>query len=195
LLPQQEEVEKVDYKLFISALQDCSDLERQQGSLLSLSISILKETLGNAIWKLERPGQIQTPNYRTLYHERQLLTTHMLKTGWCKAQAEMLGEWTDSTGLYVASQMSRIHLSHENHASCRARTCLGNQIDAKTYRTQHRKVNCNCSHISVDVVNVCEVLGRGKIPRIIISKTDDGLITLHISENASYRVGVGSRPS
>ena len=181
-----DEVEKIDYKLFQTVLKNCSDTELLAGSLVGLSISILRETFRNALWQIERPDQQQPPNYRLLHHERLLLSTIMLKAGWCRVQVSMLADWTDATGLYLASRISRVHLLHEDHAPCKARACLGNQIDTSAYQTGHVVRDCDCSHISVSGASVCDVLARGKIPRVLASQTKDGSVKLEISEDAPY---------
>src|SRR5579862_2905677 len=84
--------------------------------------------------------------------------------------------------------MTRRPLPHENHISCERKTCLGNQVEQLTYKTQHVDEMCNCSHHVMDIQAVCNILESGKVPKIVISEASEGDLEFKVLADIPYVV-------
>ncbi|KAH8774243.1 hypothetical protein BGZ57DRAFT_794876, partial [Hyaloscypha finlandica] len=180
-------VQEVDYVLFHSVLENVSKSDLQQGSMIALSISIMRETLLNALWTIENPSRIATPGFRILHPVRTLLRSGMRNSGWCLAQLTGLEEWTDTTGLYLASLAGPVHRQQEDHSTCTVMRCLGNQINMQTYETRHTIAGCTCQHVAIDPGEIATVLQRGMIPRfIVLADEERATVKLKIVEDGPF---------
>jgi hypothetical protein len=154
---------------FVLAQPDISDSERDAVPLVALGVGILTETLHRAFNVIEY-SHLDTFLSHTILLDcsKQMIARQMENLGWCPHQIANLANLTDATGFYFASLVKRPYLWKENHGSCTEAICLGNQIDAKTYKTRHVKEGCSCQHIGINMTQVEAILKGGGTPRVTL---------------------------
>ncbi|CAL1709971.1 unnamed protein product [Somion occarium] len=104
----------------------------------------------------------------------------MLANGWCKSECKLL-EPMDGCYNFFATRLTRWPM---DHSKCNDFICRADQVNEETYKTVHVEPHCQCSVVTVHPEDLCKVLDKGKVPRIIISKD----FKLSMSESQPYAV-------
>ena len=92
----------------------------------------------------------------------------MLNKGWCRSECKLL-EPFDGVYNFFAGRLSSGRWPMD-HSKCNDWSCLVDQVDEKTYEIVHVERGCKCAQVKVKVDDVCAVLDKDSIPRIIITK-------------------------
>ncbi|KAI5837095.1 hypothetical protein DFP73DRAFT_487757 [Morchella snyderi] len=103
----------------------------------------------------------------------------LLGNGWCRSECKLL-ERMDGAYETFAIGLTRRKMDHNG---CNDFRCFADQVNEDVYKTVHVDAGCQCTSVVVDPEDLREVLGRGKIPRIIISKD---CTQTTVSENHPY---------
>jgi hypothetical protein len=143
-------------------------------AVVAQSISIIGDTLTNAsrrIWPFWEKLATHDPRYRfrKKFAEPAVLSIERLKqNGWCKSERMMLRQYTDSTGLFLASLLKRDAMIG-NHDRCSTYACMAMQIDEATYKPRHTMEGCLCDIVTVEGALITDVLRKEGIPCVQLS--------------------------
>lgn len=113
--------------------------------------------------------------------------TRMLAQGWCSSEITLAEHFFSATGRYFASRLKRPAVPGRLHGSCNKAKCVASQVDKATYSTRHVESDCKCSHLSVDICRVTQILDSGKVPVIRIHPLKDKNIPRRLTVESSGR--------
>ncbi|KAL7904555.1 hypothetical protein GGI35DRAFT_489670 [Trichoderma velutinum] len=64
-----------------------------------------------------------------------------------------------------------------DHRACQNNLCAADHVDDATYVTVHTEEGCKCKWVQANSEKICAMLENGKIPRIVISKDMELVVT------------------
>jgi len=131
---------------------------------VSMSIIALGYTLNQAM--LTFHGIVRTKNrwgYSTL------LKSRMLDAGWCPMDVRRSLTDMGIDGHYYIAAFPNLQAKPNSagkrlHDDCTEDRCVAQDIDEKTYVTQHAEHGCNCDNVLVDIHHVVKIIEEGGTP-------------------------------
>lgn len=100
--------------------------------------------------------------------------------GWCPSECELLERFDGAYNFFAARlRNGRLHL---DHSRCSDWMCLADQVVEEEYKTLHVQEGCRCALVKVKPEELCAVLDRGKVPRVVVSQD----MRLSVSEGGAY---------
>ncbi|KAM0501127.1 hypothetical protein D7B24_005548 [Verticillium nonalfalfae] len=131
---------------------------------VTLSFGVLGCTMDHALKDIFNLGRGRT------WGLDSLAATRMAAAGWCPRDVAVAQEFLSELPMFCASFMERRTVPFD-HWNCSSATCLLNNIDEKTYVTQHRTQGCRCHMVGVDQSEVHRIIEKGGIPVIWITNS------------------------
>ena len=104
----------------------------------------------------------------------------MRASGWCASECQLLERY-DGAYNFFAVRLSAGRLPMD-HTRCSDWACVADHVDEGTYQTNHVEPGCRCGVVEVRQEELCAVLDRGKVPRIVISKD----LKIAVSDSEPY---------
>ncbi|KAL0563941.1 hypothetical protein V5O48_018117 [Marasmius crinis-equi] len=95
-------------------------------------------------------------------------TDEMLAAGWCTSECKLLEQY-DGTYNFFAARLSSGRWRMD-HSGCHDALCAADYVNEETYTTVHVQEGCNCEWARVNQEELCAVLDRGQVPRIVVSE-------------------------
>lgn len=137
-------------------------------SELSLSILVLADSLTKA--GFEASGISFNLDWGT----SGLLVERMIGSGWCP---HVINTFTTSqqVHLHYSAETLGPPYKEKNHINCNEFTCTTDQIEEKSYITEHTEEGCQCEFKGPRINEVVEALGSGCIPLVECHETDNSL--------------------
>lgn len=126
---------------------------------LSLSIIVLADSLTKAGFEATNHA------FNLDWGVSGLLVNDMTAMGWCPHVIGTLTTTQQVHLLYSASTLGPPYLQGD-HTGCNEFICKINQIDPRTYKSEHATEGCKCDFKGPDVNEVIEALRSGHIPQI-----------------------------
>ncbi|KAI0730408.1 hypothetical protein C8Q76DRAFT_792572 [Earliella scabrosa] len=100
--------------------------------------------------------------------------------GWCPSECELLERFDGAYNFFAARlRGGRLQL---DHTRCSDRMCVADQVVEEAYETAHVQEGCRCALVRVKPEELCAVLDRGKVPRVVVSPD----LRLSVSEGGAY---------
>ncbi|EXJ76122.1 uncharacterized protein A1O5_00630 [Cladophialophora psammophila CBS 110553] len=155
------------------ALQQYLGWKTPLSDAVILSINILLRTLMHA----KRAVLIQSdfePYLSYFQCSRDVIDQHLYKRGWCRRDVARHHQGQSCLAMYFAISLGP-RLVPRDHSDCLITECLALQVDHATYKSQHTSSGCNCSHLEIDVHQVCSLINRGLTPLLKLSDSDSGV--------------------
>ena len=180
----------------------CQPVEEPLPTIL-LSIEILIETLGTTFLRPpDRHRKVTIRTTRQQYSEAdfkpsrplaredlyismssRLLTSMMLKNGWCPAQIfHALCSFPFSLCYYLA-HVQRFPREDTDHNACTERQCVAYNIVQGAYRTAHRNTCTGCKSIEAPLGEVERLVREGKIPLLRVKWSKHRELSLDVKES------------
>jgi hypothetical protein len=94
--------------------------------------------------------------------------------GWCASEVRLLEPFSGMLAFF-ATRLST-NRWQVDHARCDEWTCAADQVDELVYETVHTEAGCHCAMVDVRSEELCAVLERGVVPRVVLS--DDGVVVV-----------------
>ncbi|OCT45856.1 hypothetical protein CLCR_01428 [Cladophialophora carrionii] len=132
-----------------------------------LSITILHRTLMCAKRSMLTQSDFEP---RLNYHQgsRDILDNRLYELGWCRRDVARHHQGQSCLVMYYAISLGP-RLVPRDHSTCVDTECLALQVDHATYRAQHVTPSCACSHLAVEVNQVCSLIDQGLVPVVRLS--------------------------
>ncbi|KIW98978.1 uncharacterized protein Z519_00641 [Cladophialophora bantiana CBS 173.52] len=155
------------------ALQQYLGWKTPLSNAVILSINILHRTLMRA----KRAGLTQSdfePYLSYFQCSRDVIDQHLYERDWCRRDVARHHPGQSCLAMYFAISLGP-QVVPRDHSDCLVTECLALQVDHAAYRSQHTSSGCNCSHLEVDVHQVCSLINRGLTPLLKLSGSDSGV--------------------
>ncbi|KAK9776439.1 putative Het domain protein [Seiridium cardinale] len=109
----------------------------------------------------------------------QVIVQRMLAMGWCKQRVTFACRQFSYPALYYMSSLQRYLPRHIDHHECTNDTCKAKADDMEP---THRKLDCMCMAIEVQMSEVVRIIREGGIPLVRVQKQDQrhGVIQLEV---------------
>jgi hypothetical protein len=139
--------------------------------LLTLSLSVPDIT---ALQLLMDPMLAQS--FPMNYDELKVFASNEMRAcGWCISECQLLENFDGAYNFFAARlSLGRWQMNHEK---CSDWMCVADQVNEAVYKTVHVKEECQCAMVQVNPAELCAVLDRGKIPKIVVSKDLEVTVT------------------
>ncbi|KAM0282917.1 hypothetical protein ACHAQH_002727 [Verticillium albo-atrum] len=131
---------------------------------VTLSLGVLGCTMDHALKSIFNLGRGR------VWGLDSIAATRMAAAGWCPRDVSVAGEFLSELPMFCASFMERRTVPFD-HWNCTGATCLLNNIDEKTYVTQHRTRGCRCHMVGIDQNEVHRILEKGGIPVVWLTSS------------------------
>jgi hypothetical protein len=132
-----------------------------------LSMTILHRTLVCAKRSILTQSDFE-PNLNYHQGSREIIDKHLYELGWCRRDVARHHQGQSCLVMYYAISLGP-RLVPRDHTTCVDTECLALQVDHGTYRSQHVTPSCDCSHLAVDVHQVCALIDQGLVPVVKLS--------------------------
>jgi len=117
-----------------------------------------------------------------------IAATRMVEAGWCPRDIALTKEAYDEIPMLCASFMERRSVRFD-HRDCSSETCRLNNIDERTYVTQHRYKGCQCQFFQPNQAEICRILGEGDTPVIHLTSSGKDPYGATILDGAKVMAG------
>ena len=118
-----------------------------------------------------------------------LLIEHMWTAGWCPSATATLYKGQQLQNLYCASTLGppTVLRDHQNY-DCRESLCRWEQVDERTYATQHHPPCTDCAFLGPDEQELRHIIQGGGVPVVSFAGERDSLkvLALKAQPNTIY---------
>ena len=141
----------------------CPDFD----SRIKISLASLGELFTLAVNEAYDAPDNKCPNTFCILGNYEDWKTHMLSSGWCPSQVNVIFDGT----LYLQTLHFLMLLgspaSDGLHEGCNNDQCSAYQNNLDRYQTKHID-GCTCEHLSIDTIRLTEILESGSLPLLRI---------------------------
>ncbi|KAK9416732.1 putative Het domain protein [Seiridium unicorne] len=170
------EKELLDNVLFAQNQVELLELHiKEKSDDFCLNALLVRMLLHVIMFQLEQPlgpVNMKAPSVR-------VIVQRMLAMGWCKQRVAFACRQFSYPALYYMSSLQRYLPRHIDHHECTNDTCKAKADDMEP---THRKLDCQCMAIEVQMSEIIRIIREGGIPLVRVQKQDQrhGVIQLEV---------------